>query len=100
MKLGILVNSDKHLDDVVGIVNSAASKGHEVSLFTMEKGINLFAHDAYKGLCSVQGVSMSYCDHSAKMEGLDKDGMPEAIVCGSQFDNANMMHDVDKVITL
>ncbi len=100
MKLAILVNSDKHLDDIVGIVNSAVSKGHEVNLFTMDKGIGLLAQDAYRNLCSVEGVSMSYCDHSSQQEGLNKDGMPEAITCGSQFDNANMMHDADKVITL
>ncbi len=100
MILGILVNSDKYLDDIIGIVNSAVSKGHEVMLFTMDKGINLFKHDAYKNLCSIDGVSMSYCDHSSKNEGLEKDGMPEVIVCGSQFDNANMMHAADKVITL
>ena len=100
MKLGILVNSDKHLNDIVGIVNSASSKGHEVMLFTMDKGINLLAQDAFKNLCSVDGVTMSYCDHSATNEGFNKDGMPEAIVCGSQFDNANMMHAADKVITL
>lgn len=100
MKLGILVNSDKHLDDIVGIVNSAASKGHEVMMFTMDKGINLFKQDVFKNLCSVEGVTMSYCDHSGKNEGLDKDGMPDTITCGSQFDNANMMHAVDKVIAL
>ena len=100
MKLAILVNSDKHLDDIVGIVNSAVSKGHEVALFTMDKGVSLLAQDVYKNLCSVEGVSMSYCDHSATIEGFNKDGMPESIVCGSQFDNANMMNAADKVITL
>lgn len=43
---------------------------------------------------------MAYCDHSAKGLNVSTEGLPEAMVCGSQFNNANMMHDVDRVINL
>ena len=43
---------------------------------------------------------MSYCDHSAQMLGISKDGVPDKIGCGSQFDNVYMNSQSDRVIVL
>jgi predicted peroxiredoxin len=100
MKLGILVTTDKHLDDVLGIAKAAVAKGHQVVMFNMDTGTKLLGNDDFRALCNTEGVSMSFCDHSAGLENVSKEGIPEEIVCGSQFNNANMMHDADKVINL
>jgi predicted peroxiredoxin len=100
MKLGILVNTDKHADDVVGIAKAAVSKGHEVVIFNMDHGTKLLGSPSFIELCKTQGVTMSFCDHSAKREAIATEGIPGDIVCGSQFDNANMNHEADKVIVL
>ncbi|RJQ17454.1 MAG: hypothetical protein C4560_08495 [Nitrospiraceae bacterium] len=100
MKLGILITTDKHPDAVIGITKSALSKGHTVTLFHMDGGTKLLGHPSFTALCSTQGVKMSFCDHSAKGLNVSTEGLPSDIVCGSQFDNANMNHDSDRVITL
>ncbi len=100
MKLGILVNSDKHRDAVIGLTQAALAKGHEITLFTMDSGTKLLADPSYNNLCTLPGVVMSFCDHSAKQVGVATGSIPEAIVCGSQYDNAVMMHTADKVIVL
>jgi len=100
MKLGILVNTDKHLDAIVGITKSARSKGHEVTIFNMDVGTKLVADPSFSELCKIQGVTLSFCDHSAKREEVASDGISSEVVCGSQFDNANMNHDSDKMIVL
>ena len=100
MKLGILVTTDKYLDEILGITRSAVSKGHEVTVFNMDEGTKLLGNPSFHELCKTQGVSMSFCDHSAKAMQVATDGIPGDIVCGSQFDNANMNHDCDKVIIL
>jgi predicted peroxiredoxin len=100
MKLGILVNTDRHLDAVTGLAGAALAKGHEVIIFTMDEGTRLFKDPAYTALCSLQGVTMSFCDLSTKTLGIDKGALPDEIVCGSQYDNASMVHDADKVIVL
>jgi hypothetical protein len=41
MKLGIFVNTDRHLEHVVGLVKAALSKGHEVTMFNMDDGTKL-----------------------------------------------------------
>lgn len=100
MKLGILVNTDRHLADVVGITKAAIAKGHEVILFNMDDGTKLLGTPEFRELCATKGVSMSFCDHSAKHLGVATEGIPQEIVCGSQYNNAVMMHDADRVIVL
>lgn len=100
MKLGILVTTDKHLDDVLGLAKAAVARGHEVLVFNMDVGTKLLGHDSFRQLCKTKGVTMSFCDHSAGREKVSKEGIPAEVVCGSQFNNANMMHDADRVINL
>jgi len=100
MKLGILVNTDKNLDTILGITKSALAKGHTVSIFSMDTGTKLLGNPSFTSLCKTQGVTMSFCDHSAKHINAPTEGLPAEIACGSQFDNANMNHDADKVIVL
>jgi hypothetical protein len=100
MKLGIFVNTDRHLADVVGLVKAAIAKGHQVILFNMDDGTKLLGAPAMKEFCGMPGVSMSFCDHSAKHLGVATEGLPQEIVCGSQYNNAVMVHDADRLIVL
>lgn len=100
MKLGILVNTNTHLDDIRGITKAAVGKGHTVRHFVMDDGTRLLSDPAFTELCELEGVSMAYCDHSAEGLGTKVDGIPEKIACGSQFDNATMNSESDKVIVL
>jgi len=100
MKLGILVNREDHLNDIIGITLAALERDHEVVVFTMDVGTRLFKRPEYSELCGLNGVKMSFCDHNAKMFEAQTGDIPEEIICGSQFDNASMMHECDKVIVL
>lgn len=98
MKLGILVNTDRNLKHILGITEAALRKGHEVSIFVMDDGVRLLGDERFTALC--KRVSMSFCDHSTHMLNVSKEGIPEDIICGSQYNNAVMAHDSDKVIVL
>ncbi len=100
MKMGIFVNTDKHAEDVTGLTKAAVAKGHEVMIFMMDSGVKLLSNTSVTGLCNESGVTVSYCDHSVGQIGVSKEGIPDKVVCGSQFDNANMNHEADKVIVL
>lgn len=100
MKLGILVNTDKNLHHILGITRAAIKKGHEVIIFNMDEGVRLLSDASFGSLCSTPGVSMSFCDHSTHVLNLSKEGIPEEIICGSQYNNAVMNHDADRVIVL
>lgn len=100
MKLGILINTDKHLEAIIGITKAALAKGHEVIIFNMDEGVRLLEISSYTELCKLQGATMSFCDHNAKGFGIKKEMLPPEITCGSQYNNAAMNHTADKVIVL
>lgn len=100
MKLGIFVNTDRHLAAVIGIAKAAVSKGHEVIIFNMDDGTKLLGDSAFKELCKTKGISISFCDHAATHLGISKEGIPAEIICGSQYNNAVMVNSSDRVIVL
>jgi len=100
MKLGILVNTDKHLGEVTGITRAAVDKGHEVTIFAMDEGTRLLEEKDYVGLAAMTNVNSSYCDQSAIDLAVKTDGLPGAIERSSQYNNAAMNHNSDKVIVL
>ncbi len=100
MKLGILVNTNAYLDDVIGITNAAVSKGHEVGIFVMDEGTRLLETKEFVSLCGIQGMNITYCNYNVERLGVSKEISPDEIVCGSQYDNAVMVHNADKVIVL
>ncbi len=100
MKLGIFVNTNRHLEHIRGFAKAAVSKGHEVHIFTMDDGVKLLENPSYTELSKTSGVKMFYCDHNATGKGIKKEVIPDVVVCGSQYNNAVMVHDVDRVIVL
>ena len=100
MKLGILVNTDKHIKHIIGISQAANSKGHEVSLFAMDEGTRLLNDKEFIRLCKLDNITISICNHSAEEQGVDTSGISKEIVVGSQFNNAMMNHEADHVIVL
>lgn len=98
--MGILVNTNENLPEIIGLTRAALSKGHEVSIFTMDEGTRLLREASFTDLCKLDNVNMSFCDHSAKRINVITDGLSEKIVGGSQLNNAIMSHNSDKVIVL
>ncbi len=100
MKIGILVNTDKHLEDVGGLVNASILKGHEVIIFVMDRGVKLLEDSNFTKLCKLNGVTVSFCNHDSTRFGANKTNIPPEVVCGSQYNNAVMFHESDRVIVL
>jgi len=100
MRLGIMVNTDRHLGQVCGITQAALTKGHRVGIFATDEGVKLLADQRFSALSALAGVTMSFCEHSARSLGGRPAGLPEAIASGSQFENAIMISESDKVIIL
>lgn len=100
MKLGILVNTDRHAEDLIGLTNAALQKGHEVMVFFMDAGVRLITDPSVTNLCENSDVEMSYCDYTIEKNGISKEGICDKFICGSQYDNATMNHEADRVIVL
>jgi len=100
MILGLLITSENHLSHIIGLAQAASAKGHEVILFCMDKGTKLIEKSEFTDLCKVDNVLISLCRHSAEEHGVETDNLSKDIVCGSQFNNAMMNHEADKVLVL
>ena len=100
MKLGILVNTDRHLGHIRGLAAAAAKKNHDVVIFAMDHGVCLLDDDAFTELARLEGVSLSFCSHSAREQGIETEGRLAGITVGSQLNNAMMAHAVDRMIVL
>jgi predicted peroxiredoxin len=96
----MLINTARHADDIVGICRAALARDHQVIIFAMDEGTRLLGNEAFASLAELDGVSLSLCDHSAKMLGVKTEGLPPKIVCASQLNNALMNHNADRVIVL
>ena len=100
VKLGILVNTARHLDDVVGLTEAAIANGREVIIFAMDEGTRLLDERRFVSLACVAGVTMSGCEHSTKAHGVSIEQLAPQIRCGSQLNNAMMVHAADRVVIL
>jgi len=100
LKLGILLNTDRHRDHVTGIAKAAVSRGHEVIIFIMDDGVKLLTDPGFSSLCQLKGIQMSFCKNSTRMLGVATEGVQTEITEGSQLYNAIMNRDADKVIVL
>jgi peroxiredoxin family protein len=100
LKLGILINTDKHTKSLKGLIKAAVSKGYEVVLFVMDDGVKLLHKPSLKHLLKIPGVSLTFCQHSADVIGVSSNGISMEAVSGSQYDNACMNREVDRLIIL
>jgi len=100
MKLGILVNTDKHLEHILGITRAALARKHETDIFVMDEGTRLLENDLFVALAKLPAVSINLCEHSAKGYGINTEYLPKDIHCASQFNNAMMNHHADRMIIL
>ena len=100
MKLGILVNTDKNAKEIIGLTKAATSKGHQVVIFMMDKGVRLLRKYSVANLFKIPGVIMSFCQYSADIIGVSTDKIAKEITSGSQYDNAAMNKEAHKIIIL
>jgi sulfur relay (sulfurtransferase) complex TusBCD TusD component (DsrE family) len=96
-KLGILVNTDKNMQHLLGLCKAAKRAGVEVSIFVMDDGTHLIKKKSFKKL-SDEGMSIAMCDHSYKEKGYTE--KLKKIKHGSQFDHAVIAHECDRYIVL
>ncbi len=100
MILGLLVTRDGFKDDIIGLTKAAVTKGLQVIIFMMDDGIRHTQDKDVVALKDLEGVTVSICDHSAKLRNVEEDMVPEGITCGSQYQNAVMNQDAEKVIVI
>jgi hypothetical protein len=100
MRLGIHVNTKRHMKELLSITRAAVEAGHDVSVFIMGEGIELIAVKEMAELAEIPGVDLSFCEYNAMNMDIQRGSFPSSIRAGSQLDNALMVRDSNRVISL
>ena len=95
-QLGILITKYDNLEHISGIVRAARKAGHPVRIFLTDEGVRFTRDPKFLELLALDSVEVAACDHICEVLGIrEKVG---DITYGSQYDNANMMHDSERVL--
>ncbi|MDA8089796.1 MAG: DsrE family protein [Nitrospiraceae bacterium] len=98
MKIGILVTQTPYANKIIEITKEAVKRGHIVSIFMTDDGIYLIKNGAVADLRKLDNVDMSLCNYSAKGRNLDESEIPEGVINGTQYQNALIHNECDKVL--
>jgi len=98
MTLGLLVTRDGYAEEIVGLTKQALKKGHKVIIFMTDKGVLNIKNTEVVALKDFADVDMSLCNFSVENNNLPGDIIPDGITAGSQFQNAVMVQESDKII--
>jgi len=94
--LGLLITKYENLDHIAGVVKAARRAGHPVQIFMTDDGVKFTRDPKFLELLKVDGVAITVCDHSC-----EKLCIPEktaGISYGSQYNNAGMLHDSERLL--
>jgi len=94
--LGIMITKYENLDHIAGVVKAARAAGHPVMIFMTDEGVKFTKDAGFLELLKVGGVEIAVCEHFCERVGLhDK---TEGITYGSQYNNAGMLHESERVL--
>ena len=95
-KLGILITRYANLDHISGVVKAAIQAGHPVRIFVTDEGVKFTRDRNFLELLDLDGVEVAVCDHMCEVLGVKEKAA--GITYGSQYDNAGMLHDSERVL--
>jgi hypothetical protein len=95
-QLGILITKHENLVHVSGIIRAAQRAGHPVRVFLNDEGVRFALDPGFLELLPLDGVAVAVCDHFRERLGIEQKS--EGITYGSQYDNAVMLHECERVL--
>ena len=98
MQLGIVATRDQFGTHVIGLASAAATRGWSCRCFLTDRGVLLIRSAPLLALARSGQIRIDVCEHSWERYG---DGSPPGgVTMGSQYQNAELAHQCDKVIVL
>jgi len=95
-QLGILVTNYANREHIIGVVKAARKAGHPVRVFLNDEGVKFTCDPKLLEVLSGEGVETAVCDHMCGVHCItEKAG---SVTYGSQYDNACMLHDSERVL--
>ncbi len=98
MRIGLVATHDSALAHLEGLAAAAAARGWACRCFLTDTGVRLAASPRLQALAKSGAVRVDVCEHSWHQYA--GEGAPEGATLGSQFQNAELVRECDRVIVL
>lgn len=98
MQLGIVATRLQAEPHVLGLAAAACARGWACRCFLTDRGVLLLNSPQFLALARAGHVRVDVCEHSWEQYGTA--APPAGIAMGSQYQNAELAHQCDRVIVL
>jgi len=102
MNLGIVVTSENHAEQVLGLLEAAAERGWQLRCFLTDSGVKLFDDPRFVRFCQ-GGHWVALCEMSLERYHIDREKMQHRmpdIIIGGQYQDAELVKNSDRVLVL
>ena len=102
MQLGIVVIDDRNAGHAKGLLKAARKRGWETRCFLTDRGVFLLRDPEFREMLDEGNTHFSMCELSIERyadEGISAEGLEDKIVVGGQYQNAELVHNCDQVLT-
>jgi len=98
MHLGIVASHESAGPHLVGLAAAAIARGWTCRVFLTDSAVKLATSTSLRDLAQAGSVRLDVCEHSWQHFG--GAGAPEGATLGSQFQNAELVRECDRVVVI
>ncbi|MBK8321895.1 MAG: hypothetical protein IPL06_03985 [Betaproteobacteria bacterium] len=98
MRLGIVASHESAAPQVEGLAAAAARRGWACRCFLTDSGVRLATSPALVALAASGAIRLDVCEHS--WHHFSEGPAPQAARLGTQFSNAELVRECDRVIVV
>ena len=103
MNLGIVVTSDNHCKQAIGLLEAAAQRGWQLRCFLTDTGVKLCDDPRFIQFFQDENYWVALCEMSLERYHIDsatvRDMLPNIII-GGQYQDAELAKNSDRVLVL
>jgi len=96
MHFGLVVTTEEFGQHVSGLLSAAVNRGWTCRCFLTDRGVRLLNYAPFMALTYAGQIKVNVCEHSWEVFGTGPH--PEKIQMSSQYQNAELVHECDKVL--
>jgi hypothetical protein len=100
MKLGVVITDIRQSPLALELMQEALDRTWEVRCFLTDDGVNMVKNPGFIAMAANDQAHFSMCEHSAERycKDLDLETLGDAVIVGGQYQNAELVHNSDRVL--
>ncbi|MDX9714681.1 MAG: hypothetical protein RBT37_04545 [Dissulfurispiraceae bacterium] len=98
MQIGFLIINPEFVDSIFELLEASLKRGHSIRVFMTDAGVKLLENKLMLIHASSLKIQINFCSHSAKKHHVDTSILPKEMVPSTQYQNALMHNECDRVL--